>query len=390
MKKIKYEKKKKLKYKIKREEKYETLNFPYKKILFIIALFIFFFTKTFERKLKKVINIQKFEEIELSSLSPKEHYKILFPKVKYHTYPKINPKDEINLFKLEDSSDYQKMKEKGKDNYIYYSCAITKAKHENLYVREYVEHYLNLGIEKFYFGDDNEENIENLSDVLDDYIKKGIVDVEYIFDRNMTQYDFFEYAYRSVKLRCKWYFLFDVDEFFEFTDKNMSIKEYLEMPVFNKCDVIRIHFLLYDDNNLIYYDNRPLKERFNHSVPNNKLNIYHKSILRGKNYNGTLFSGFQHVHQPNDNITTQCDALGNIEKRMGRAKYKYCFLRHYSYKTSEEFAVKLLRGRHQSEKYKMDMLMDYFFKLNNLTEEKLNLIESIVNRTFPKFHKSKK
>ena len=75
---------------------------------------------------------------------------------------------------------------------------------------------------------------------------------------------------------------------------------------------------------------------------------------------------------------------------MGRAKYKYCFLRHHSYKTSEEFAVKLLRGRHQSEKYKMDMLMDYFFKLNNLTEEKLYLIESIVNRTFPKFHKSKK
>ena len=38
----------------------------------------------------------------------------------------------------------------------------------------------------FYFGDDNPENIENLSDVLDDYIKKGIVDIEYVFKRNLT------------------------------------------------------------------------------------------------------------------------------------------------------------------------------------------------------------
>ena len=39
------------------------------------------------------------------------------------------------------------MKELGKDTYIYNSCMVTKAKHENLYIREFVEYYLNLGVE---------------------------------------------------------------------------------------------------------------------------------------------------------------------------------------------------------------------------------------------------
>ena len=42
------------------------------------------------------------------------------------------------------------MKEAGNNNYIYYSCILTKAKDENLYVREYVEYYLKLGVEKIY------------------------------------------------------------------------------------------------------------------------------------------------------------------------------------------------------------------------------------------------
>ena len=94
------------------------------------------------------------------------------------------------------------MKETGKNSYIYYSCMITKAKYENLYIREFVEYYINLGVEKIYLGDDNEENIENFSDVLEDYIKKGLVDIENINNMNLTHHDFFEYAFRSVKLRC--------------------------------------------------------------------------------------------------------------------------------------------------------------------------------------------
>ena len=37
---------------------------------------------------------------------------------KYHPLKEIKPEEKFNLFKLEDSIDYQKMKETGKDKYI--------------------------------------------------------------------------------------------------------------------------------------------------------------------------------------------------------------------------------------------------------------------------------
>jgi len=211
------------------------------------------------------------------------------PKKKNHTLPKIKIEDKYNLFKLENSYDHKKMKEEGKDKYMYYSCLFAPSKHENLYIREFIEYYLKLGVEKFYFADDNPENVENLSDVIDDYIKKGIVDIDYIHERNFSALGLTEYAFQSIKFRCKWILIFDADEFLEFTNKSMTLKTYLEMPIFNKCDVIRIHWIIYDDNNLVYYDNRPVNERFTHGQPHSKHNIFHKSIIRGKDFGPVAF-----------------------------------------------------------------------------------------------------
>ena len=48
---------------------------------------------------------------------------------------------------------------------------------ENLYSRELISYYMNLGVEKFVFGDNNLRGTEKLSDVLQDYISNGIVDI---------------------------------------------------------------------------------------------------------------------------------------------------------------------------------------------------------------------
>ena len=314
------------------------------------------------------------------------------PKVKSPPFKKENPKGEINLFKLEDSVDYKKMKEVGSGNHIYYSCLIAKAKNENRYAREFVEHYINIGVEKFYFGDEDPEFVENLSDVLDDYIKKGIIDIEFIYHRNINIQNFYEYAYKAVKLRCKWILLFDFDEFLEFTDKNMTLKTYLEMPIFDNCDVIRIHWLVYDDNNLLTYDNRTLKERFSHPSDDKELEVYHKSIVRGKDYGVNMFVEYNSIHQPSPLVTKQCGAIGNEEKPgdgiMLPPQYQYCYLRHYTYKTAEEFAFKMLRGGNPNESYNFDDILGYFFRINQFSEEKLKIIENIVNRTFSQYHKS--
>ena len=64
----------------------------------------------------------------------------------------------------------------------------------------------------------------------------------------MTHEEFFDESYRSLKFRCKWMLFIDVDECLEFSDKNMSIKTYLIMSNFDKCEVVRIHWLIYNDN----------------------------------------------------------------------------------------------------------------------------------------------
>ena len=169
----------------------------------------------------------------------------------------------------------------------------------------------------------------------------------------------------------------------------MNIKTYLDMPIFDKCEAIKIHWIVYDDNNLLYYDKRPLRERLTHGLPHNKYNVYHKSLLRGKDYNAVVFP--DNNHQPNLDFQ-QCDAEGIIEKLgkaiMGPKKYKYCYLRHFTFKTAEEFGIKLLRGFQQNIKYNLEGKINDFTEINELTEEKLKAIENIVKQTFSKFHKN--
>ena len=362
-------------------------------IVLIILLFPLYFKNIFPSKYNDKNNkielsqLKKFKNVSLENLE--SHFKLLLPKKKNHNIPKINPEDKHNLFKLENSYDYKKMKETGKENYIYYACIIVPAKHENLYVREFVEYYLKLGVEKFYFGDDNPEDIENLSDVLNDYIQKGIVDIEYIYTRNISLIEFLEYSFRNVKLRCKWFLIYEVDEFLEFTNKTMSLKNYLDMPVFDKCDVIRIHWMIYDDNDLVYYDNRPRNERFTHGIPHHSLNRFHKSIVRGKDYGPNVFNSS--VHQPDYTfVNNQCDALGNNEPDthgiLTSPKFKLCYIKHFTYRTAEEFAAKMFRNFQNSKKHDFNSNVAQFFSINKFTDEKLKIIEYILNTTFPRYH----
>ena len=359
-----------------------------KKVILILLLILYLIFILY----KKNISSQS----SLSSLLPQtksqiiEHFKSLLPKYKYHPLKKIKPEERINIFKLEDSIDFKRMKEAKKDKYIYDICIVTTAKYENLYARQYVEYYLKLGVDKFYIGDDNPENTENLFDILDDYIKKGIVDVETMRARNLTQMYFYEYSFRAVKLRCNWLMYIDMDEYLEFNDKNMTIKSYLHMPVFDKCDTVKIHWLPYDDNNLVFYDNRTLMERLNHSVNLYDFTRFHKSIVRGKDYKGNMFD--DSIHQPNTStVTEQCDALGDFERLklgyLGYPKFKYGYFRHFTYKTAEEFSLKMIRGNNGREKYNYDKKLEDFFHLNKFAKEKLGVIEEILNRTFPKYHK---
>ena len=279
------------------------------------------------------------------------------------------------------------------NSYQYFSCFISFVKLESKYSIELIEHYKTLGIEKFYLADDNSYGVEKLSDVLKNYINEGIVEIEEIGGKNLNKYDYYEYAYEKYRAICKWSFYFDFDEFLQFKDKNMTLKSYLSQEIFDKCDVIKIDYLMFYDNDLVYYDKRTLKERFPNPDINSFENNNHKSIVRGKDFKGLLWSENTGSHQPNESLVNMCDSEGNLSNVrhgfLSPPNYKYCLLRHYSMKTAEEFANKLLKLSNKPEKFfNLNESLDRFFKYNKFTEEKLAVFEKVLKTNFPKYHKN--
>ena len=68
----------------------------------------------------------------------------------------------------------------------------------------------------------------------------------------------------------------DMDEFLYIVDG--TLKSYLTQKRFNKCDFIKFHWVIPKDNDLIYYDPRPLFESFKPPYIKSK---FVKSIIRG-------------------------------------------------------------------------------------------------------------
>ena len=281
-----------------------------------------------------------------------------------------------------------------KSNQVYFACFIGKAKLENKYIRELVEHYLSIGFEKFYFGDDDILESEKLYYVLKDYVNKGIVNIDDVSSKNWSQEYYYQYAFEKAKSKCKWFAFYDLDEYLEFADKDMTIKSYLSLDVFNKCDVVKIHWVMYYDNDLVNYDNRTLKERF--PIPNHNSDdrLFHKSLVRSKDYNGTIWAKELGPHQPNESLVNMCDAVGNLDNKkhgtLGYPNYKHCHINHYRTKTAEEYGYKILKGLHRGEKYNINEMIKNFFKYNKVTEEKVAILEKVLNTTFPDYHKNSK
>ena len=170
----------------------------------------------------------------------------------------------------------------------------------------------------------------------------------------------------------------------------MTIKKYFSQEVFNKCDVVKIHWLSFYDNGLVHYENKPLLERFTVPDYNSDENRFHKSIVRGKNINGSVWNFRTGVHQPNESLFNMCDAEGNLANVphgiLGSPNYKYCHLSHFTMKTIDEYAVKIIRGGFEGQKYNYSKRLKRFFRYNKLTPEKLELIEKILKTSFPQYH----
>lgn len=289
---------------------------------------------------------------------------------------------------------FSKIKKKQEQiKFEYFACFGGIGRQENLYIRDLIAYYLSIGFEKFILGDNNFPNIEKISDVTKDYINNGTLDIIEVFGSSISQPEFYEIIYEKYKRKCAWISFFDLDEYLRMhseDNKIISVQQYLSNPAFKKCESISINWLMYSDNNLLYYDNRSVLERFTSPCYNNKENRVIKSLVRG-NLNKILFYPTSSLHVPNKKIII-CNSMGKRLKYIDSIYVKppllkYAYIMHYTTKTIEEYINKIKRGLIQNGVYNISERIDKFFKINDFTEEKLKIFEDSFNQTFPQYHR---
>ena len=136
-----------------------------------------------------------------------------------------------------------------------------------------------------------------------------------------------------------------MDEFLELNEKYKTIQNFLNDKRFEKCQNIKINWLMFENSNNLYYINKPLRKRFNNS--NASENFHIKSTVRG-NLPSNYWENMNNPHTSQLNITS-CSTSGKIIQSdspfNNPPDYSNAKLIHYHYKSFEEYCLKIKRGK---------------------------------------------
>ena len=272
-------------------------------------------------------------------------------------------------------------------------CLCCAAKKENLYISEFINHYKNLGYNNIIIYDNNDIDGERFEDVIPDDINSGFVKMinfrGYRGKKDDTQLDAYYDCYKRFNSKCNWISFFDIDEFLyinPINGTNLTIQEMLDRPAYNRCESVKINWKSYSDSELLYYENKPVTQRFTqlskfrYEFGNVKstirTNLSH--YLRKSNSAHSLFSNVKGCLS--DGRRKQIDFF------MSPPNYRGAVINHYVTKTISEFCNKIKRGD-VKRTYKLDPgklreRFHYFFMTNTKTQEKVDIFNKIFNTSF--------
>lgn len=261
-------------------------------------------------------------------------------------------------------------------------CVISK--NEDQYLLEWIEYYKSIGFDNIIFYDNNEYNNFNQYNIIKSYIDSGFI--KYHDYKNMHNCSQQHLAYvdclRNYKNTFDWVAFFDIDEFLVLKEHN-SIKDFLSSNInFNNYWNIAIRWVIMDDNDLIYNDKTPVLERFTRETeyqPNMK------SIVNVKNIDiDFIDKNFNPHYTQMQNFDVICNIHGEKCNRFVSKKEKnpIVYLKHFRFKTVEECIKKINDGDvFFSDINKRYECIDWFFKYNKVTNEKIEIIKN----NFPEY-----
>ena len=254
----------------------------------------------------------------------------------------------------------------------------------NRYVSEYVKHYKNLGFDHIYIADNNRDGEENFKDVLQSDIDENFVtlyDYSHLTAFTDLIYTYITDMYNKLSNEYDWIAFFDMDEFLTLV-KDTNIKDYLSRKCFKNANQILINWKTYTDNDLIYDDGRPCLERFTTPMDINKYvqygdikeNLHIKCIVRTKIANVKCESVHYLSAELLENTTYNNCGTKIMPGAFQEINYELSYIKHFFTKTIDEFINNRIKKWVNWDFHNFVFTLNNFFKVNNLTQEKINYL----------------
>jgi hypothetical protein len=211
-------------------------------------------------------------------------------------------------------------------------------KNEALYIEEWLEYHLLLGVQKFYLYD-NESN-DNLLQILQPYIKAGIVEYKY-FPYTGKQVLAYNDILEKAKKETYWLAAVDIDEFI-IPIENKTIPDFLKD--FEQYAGVKINWLMYGSSGEKHWRKELVIERFKkHEKKNAHFGRIVKTICNPR----AVYK--MDVHEPfYFRFAVAVNSSKNSQKCYymdTEQVYDKIRINHYYTKSYEECLLKINKGR---------------------------------------------
>ena len=279
-------------------------------------------------------------------------------------------------------------------------CLIACAANEKLYIKDWVEYYLNtVKVDKIIIIDNNFSNNERLQSILKSYNKVSVISK--YRNKHIVQKKIYTEMYKRFSNAYDWIMFFDIDEFLVMNNKK-QLKEWLT-DIDKDIDEIFVNWKIFDDNDLVKYDKRPVMKRFTREYIEDKNSEEHpeyfkvikgkyyyirnnfqvKSIIRGKGSNKRYIKSNVHKSEFKNGKYVDSDLksvkLDNPNLYMiDHITYKNCQLNHYIQKTIDEYIdrARLYAIKEYKVYRKIDEIRRNFQRFNKWTDEKEKILQN--------------
>lgn len=262
-------------------------------------------------------------------------------------------------------------------------CCIGKM--ENNYIREFVEHYKNIGFDNIVLYDNNDINGEHFEDVIDDYIKSGYVILKDIRGKQLAQIPSYTDCYNTYKDEYDWIAYFDIDEYLDLNCND--IHEFLSNDMYNDrgINTIRICWKQFTDSNLLKVKNNDYSiKRFTEYLPITYPYTALTKIIIKTCLPSVTFDSAHGILKDNRIICVNTEGkLTNNSIFINNATWKNARLNHYRFKTIEEFVMNKMVRRWPTNYLnggKNGLNLNMFFRFNNKTYEKKNYANYLIDK----------